>query len=350
MDFAGRIDRLKGVLKKRRLDALLITSDVNVSYLSGFRGHDAMIIITPRKCFFITDFRYVEEAEETIEGFRIEVVRGSNYHSIVKVAKAMRLERMGFESMNLAYGVVSQLRKMVKGIRLVPIRGAVEEFRAVKDSDEVSLIKNSIYAAKSIYKRISDLVRPKVREFEISAVIESDIAQLKAKPAFSPIVAVDANSSKPHAIPGDRKIRKNSVVMIDLGVRLKGYCSDLTRTILLGRIPPEVKRIYEIVKAAQDRAIAKISPGVRIRDIDLSARGYIQRKGYGAFFGHSLGHGVGMEVHESPSLTKHNPQLIKEGMVFTVEPAIYIPGRYGVRLEEMVLVKRHGCEVLTGGI
>ncbi len=350
MNFENRINRLREVLKRRNLDALLITNEANVSYLSGFRGADSMVFLTPREDFFITDFRYLKEAEESLKGFKIELAGESNYKAIEKLAQSQKLKNFGFESMNLPYGVTTQLKSLLKGSRLVPVKDAVEQLRATKDRHEIALIRKSISMTKSIYENISKHFKSRITEERISIRISKAIIERGASPAFSPIVAVDANSSRPHAIPEDGRIKRTCVLLVDFGVKLRGYCTDLTRTMLLGRIPAKVKEIYEIVKTAQEKAISRISSGVRISEVDLAARRYIQHKGYGRFFGHATGHGIGMEVHEYPPIAKNNHQRLREGMVFTVEPAIYIPGLCGVRVEDMVLVKAGGCEILTRGI
>jgi len=330
------------------LDAFLVTNQTNVSYLSGFRGHDAVALFAKGKRYLITDSRYIEEAQEDAKGFRIELVRESTYRTLGELVKAARLKRIGFESMNLPFGVVERLKEALPGrMALRPFRGVVEGFRSVKDRAEVELIKKSVRLAKSVLADIEKKVRPGVSEGYLAEFIRQGFIKKGAVPGFDPIVASGANSSKPHARPTTAKIRDNSFVMVDIGCRLNGYNSDITKTLRVGKPAPRFKKIYEIVSAAQKLAIEKIAPGKNASEIDFAARGYICREGFGRNFGHSLGHGVGMDVHEEPTISKMSRAVLKAGMVFTVEPAIYIPGFGGIRIEDMVLVTDKGVEVLT---
>ncbi len=325
----------------------MVTSEVNVSYLSGFTGHDALILLTPGEGFFITDSRYVEAAEESVKGLSLRVVKLSTYNTIKEIAAKKHLKRTGFESMNLPYEVATKLKRFMSGTSLVPVRDLVEALRSVKDPFELEMIKDSIRLTKKTFKKISRLVRPGATEKLIAKETELEFIGKGAKASFEPIVAAGENSSKPHAEPTDARIATNSFVMMDIGCNLNGYCSDMTRMFVVGDVWPRFKKIYDIVHAAHDMAIEMIKPGVRIAEIDRCARGYIEKKGFGKHFGHALGHGVGMEVHELPGISRVNEEPVTAGMVFTIEPAIYIPGFGGVRIEDMVLVKRNGCEVLT---
>ncbi len=342
-----RIALLSIEIEKRRLDALLVTSRANVTYLSGFLGDDACILATKKKKYFLTDSRYIEDARQSIKGFEIILVKKSTYEALTEVIKAESPAKLGFESMNLPYEVATRLKKHSGDARLVPVKGLVEGQRAVKDDFEIRLIKDSVRAAKYVLKCAMELVRPGVSEDHIARFIEIEFINSGARTAYDVIVASGANSSMPHARPGDARIKKNSFVMIDLGCVKNGYCSDMTRMAVVGKPSPRFKKIYDIVRKAHDMAIEMVEPGVMIADLDLKARGYIQKKGFGKCFGHSLGHGVGMEVHEEPSISKYREGLLKPGMVFTIEPAIYIPGFVGIRIEDMVLVTDKGCEVLT---
>jgi len=348
MDYARRIRLFREEVRKHRLDSFLVTNETNVSYLSGFWGSDAALLVTAGgKDFFLTDSRYIEEAAEVIKGFVLQVVEKSTYKTIQDLAKARRLKKTGFESMNLPYEVASKLKELLPDTRLVPIRGLVEGTRAVKEEAEIKLIKNSIRLTKEVLKAALGFVRCGVSEESLSKRIELEFVKKGAHPAFEPIVASGPDSSRPHAKAGGRKISKNSVVMIDIGCNLDGYNSDMTRMAFLGRVNDKFKKIYNIVRKARELALDMIRPGMRAAKVDTAARGYIEKEGFGAFFGHSLGHGVGMEVHEEPTISKNSEAVLRPGMVFTVEPAIYIPGFGGVRFEDMVLVTEKGCEVLT---
>ena len=348
MDYARRIRLFREEVRKHRLDSFLVTNETNVSYLSGFWGSDAALLVTAGgKDFFLTDSRYIEEAAEVIKGFVLQVVEKSTYKTIQDLAKARRLKKTGFESMNLPYEVASKLKELLPDTRLVPIRGLVEGTRAVKEEAEIKLIKNSIRLTKEVLKAALGFVRCGVSEESLSKRIELEFVKKGAHPAFEPIVASGPDSSRPHAKAGGRKISKNSVVMIDIGCNLDGYNSDMTRMAFLGRVNDKFKKIYNIVRKARELALDMIRPGMRAAKVDTAARGYIEKEGFGAFFGHSLGHGVGMDVHEEPVISKNSEEVLRTGMVFTVEPAIYIPKFGGVRIEDMILVTEKGYEVLT---
>lgn len=347
INYRGRIALLKREILARRLDSLLITNKVNVSYLSGFASDDSLLLITPGKDFFITDSRYIEEAEESVEGYDVRLVKRSTYDTLTAIARTFRLKRTGFESMDLPYAVAARLKKLMDGTRLVPIKGLVEDLRAVKDDSEVELIKNAIRLTKNTFDKIGKLIKPGVREEFIAKSFELEFIRNGAKSAFMPITAAGANSSKPHAAPTGARIGNNSFVMLDAGCSLNGYCSDITRMVTVGKLQKKFARIYNIVRAAQAMAIGAIKPGVNIAEVDLCARRYIQKNGFGKYFTHAAGHGVGMEVHELPNISRMNKDALKPGMVFTIEPAIYIPRFGGVRIEDMVLVTDKGREVLT---
>jgi len=347
MDHKRRLALLKKKVKAAGLDSFLVTDEINVSYLSGFAGSDSMMLVTPGRTFFITDSRYIQEAEESLRGVALELAAGSAYSKIRDLVKAERLKRMGFESMDLSHAVALKLKEMLPGVRLAPLKDTVEGLRAVKDAEEVRAIKRSIRLTKSVLYGTLRRLRPGVTEESLARAIEISFIEQGARPAFDPIVAAGANSSKPHASSGPSRIRKDSFVMIDIGCRLGGYCSDMTRTVITGAMKERFAKIYTVVRAAQQRAIDKVRDGARMSEVDFAARGYIHSMGFGRHFGHSVGHGVGMEIHEQPAVSRTSGGFLKKGMVMTVEPAIYLPGFGGVRIEDMVLVTDKGCEILT---
>ena len=345
--FNRRIALLKNELRKRKLDSFLIAKDVNVSYETAFPGHDAVVIVTSDRSYLIADSRYIEDARDSVKGFEIRLVKSSLYESIGDILRERKLARLGFESANLSYEVVTRLKEFTGKAVLVPVKGLIEELRAVKDPQEIELIRESIRLTKDVFDKILPFVEPGASEESLARKIEAAFLLRGAKAGFDPIVAVDENSSKPHAIPTNRKISKDSILMIDIGCTLNGYNSDMTRIIMMGKIKPRIKKIYNIVRTAQVMAIEAIKPGVKTARIDSIARQYIRSKGFGKYFGHALGHGVGMDVHEKPTISGISEGMLQPGMVFTVEPAIYIPKFGGVRIEDMVLVTDKGCEVLS---
>ena len=347
IDYNKRLASLEARMKKQGLDSFLVTSGTNVSYLSGFPGHDAIVLITRSKKFFLTDSRYIEEARNTLKGFDLVLLEGSAYSALSGIIKKNALKKIGFESMNMPYEVTVRLKGFIGSSKLILCKDVVEGLRSIKDAEEVNSIKRAVRLTKEVLKNTVSLVKPGRSEEFLSRKIEIEFIENGAKAGFDPIVASGANSSKPHAMPTGNRIRGNDLVMIDMGCSLDGYNSDITRMVFLGKIKEKVARIYNIVRTAQEKSIEKIAPGVKISDIDLAGRSYISGKGFGKYFGHSLGHGVGMEVHEQPTVSKSSEGVLAPGMVFTVEPAIYIPKLGGVRIEDMVLVTETGCEVLT---
>lgn len=346
-NYRKRIATVKEEIEKRSLDSFLVTDETNVSYLSGFSGRDSFFLITLKKEIFITDSRYIEEARDELRAFVIELVQLSNYETIRELIQKNNLKKIGFESMSLVYEVAKRLKGSIGSSKLIPIKGLIENFRAIKDDKEIRSIEHSIQLTQAVLKNILKLMRPGISEKFLTKRIETDFINAGAHPSYEPIVACGRNSSKPHARASDAKIKKNSFVMIDIGCNLNQYHSDCTRMVLLGKVKDKFKRIYNIVYEAQRKALEMIRPGVKISEVDLAARRHIDDNGFGKFFGHSLGHGVGMEVHEEPAISKLNHDILKPGMVFTVEPAIYIPAFGGARLEDMVLVTEDGHEVLT---
>lgn len=352
---------MKGVLKQ--LDGLLISKPANVSYLSGFKGGDSYILTTRNGNFFITDFRYLEQARAELKGLKriglfggrdrtlnIELVNAGTFESIAKLIKGQGLKRVGFEAKWMAYGELEQIRGHLKKSELIPVYDAVEELRIAKRAEEIKLLRKAINITISAFRHILKGVRPGVKEAEVAAQLEYYMRVGGASAAFPTIVASGKRSSLPHASASNKKLESGELVVIDAGGCFEGYNSDLTRTIYLGKISNAARKIYEVVLEAQGRAIAAIKPGVKASYLDKIARDYINKKGYGPCFGHNLGHGVGMEVHEEPTISRKNVQTLRPGMVFTVEPAIYIPGLGGVRIEDVVLVTEDGCEVLSQGL
>ena len=346
-DYKSRLKNLRGKLRSESLDSFLVTNETNVEYLSGFTGSDSIVLVTPDSQFFLTDSRYTEEAKDTVKGFTIVEVTSSVYDFIGNILRKNHIKKLGFESMNLPFGVLKRFEEYLSNIKFKPLANTVESLRAVKDKSEIGLIKNSIRVTEDVLKETVKTIRPGLSERCLSGLIEYEFIKRSARSSFQTIVACGCNTSKPHAHPTEAKIGKCGFVMIDIGCKLNSYCSDMTRMILMGKIKDKIKEIYFIVRTAQEKALEAIRPGRKISEVDCAGRSYIDKKGFGKFFGHSMGHGIGMDVHEEPSISKRNTGTLKPGMVFTVEPAIYIPKFGGVRIEDMVLVTNRGYELLT---
>jgi Xaa-Pro aminopeptidase len=346
MDVLGS---LKKRLRKDSLDGILISKPANVSYLTGFTGDDSSLLITQEKNIFITDFRYYLQAKAEVVGFRIEAPEKVGYFDFIAgLIEKNRLKRVGFEAKNISYGQVSQIRDRLRLAEFIPTYNLIEDFRVVKTRREIGLIKKAVAINLAAIKETTDIIKIGDTEKQIASLLEFKIKIKGADSvSFDTIVLSGKRSALPHGRPAQQRIAANQVLLIDSGACFCGYNSDLTRIVFLGKIRPILKKIYGIVKTAQKKAIDKIRPGVKASYIDSVARGYINKSGFGKYFGHSLGHGVGREVHEAPSLSSRSNDVLKPGMVFTVEPAIYLPDTGGVRIEDMVVITDKGVEILT---
>ena len=347
MDTRKRLAALRGVMADARVDAMLLSNVHNVRYVSGFTGDDSLALVTPERRYLVTDFRYVEQVEQECPGWTI-VERKKDLWTAVGRVLRRRARRLGFEAQHLSVGAHKRLRSALKGVRLSPLVGKVEQLRQVKEPDEVAAIESAIKAQERAFQWLKDWLRPGLTEERIARELEYRMGRYGSeRPAFETIVAAGARGSLPHARASERVVRKGDALLIDWGAKRFFYNSDLTRVLHLGKVSRRFERIYGIVKDAQAHALAAIRPGVKLGELDAVARDYISSKAFGARFGHSLGHGVGLEVHELPSVRKGNKERLSPGMVCTIEPGIYIPGWGGSRIEDMVLVTDTGVRVLS---
>ncbi len=346
------ISRRKNFFSKlaaHHLDGYLITSDINIRYLTGFPASESWLLVSPKKSYYMTDFRYVLEARQGLPGIAVHRYRSSLSKAFGSLARALRLERIGFDDRHLSFHAFKRLKnERPASIKLIAVNGLVEELREIKDAGEINLIRQALKLHLEAYRFLKGVIKPGVRESEVLLQLERFVRDRKVGFAFDPIIASGPNSCLPHAKITDRKIQPHEPVLVDIGIEVDGYKSDLTRIFFLGTIPHLVRKIYSAVALAQEKAITKIQPGVRVADIDAQARRYLNSQKLGQFFGHSLGHGVGLEIHEGPRLSSQSSSILKENMVVTVEPAVYLPQKFGIRIEDMVLVTAGGCEVLSG--
>lgn len=352
MNYKKRIEGLKKRLRQEGLDGLFTQKKENISYLCGFDSDSSgLIITTGGRDFIITDSRFEEEASTFSADFNVWPASPSRHATIKKIAEKHRLKKFGFESHNLSYSDFVNIKKLLKRSDLIPTGPLVEALRAVKDETELRLIKESISIVKKAYFHLKKEIGPRMSGQRLAAIIDNHMRLHGASgPAFQTIVAQNPYSSHPHCRATKKAFGNNSAVVVDMGAVYKGYNSDLTRAIFLGRITTKFRYIYNILKASQEKAIKIIRPGRCISDLDIIARQHIDSKGFGKHFLHSLGHGVGLEIHESPRVSVKNRGRLRPGMVFTVEPGIYIPGWGGLRVEDMVAVTEKGYEVLTNDI
>jgi Xaa-Pro aminopeptidase len=343
-------------LEKRKLDGFLVTNMTNVRYLSGFTGSSGCVLISMKKNIFITDFRYKEQAHKEIGGrgdrWDISIEKSDRLGIIKGLIKRLGIRTLGFEA-SVSYEFFEGLSRC--GPLLTPLRETVERQRMIKDSEEVGLIREAVRRAEDAFLEVKPYIRQGRKERNIAFMLEERLREKGCnRIPFDIIVASGPNSAMPHARATERKLSPGDFVVIDWGGEAEGYCSDMTRTFLVkgaasagnGDIARK-KEIYRQVFRANRKAISIIAPGIGSREVDRAARDLIREAGYAAFFGHGTGHGVGLEVHELPRVTRRKGEKVREGMVFTVEPGIYIEGVGGVRIEDMVLVRPEGPEVLT---
>ncbi|HET7121984.1 MAG TPA: aminopeptidase P family protein [Solirubrobacterales bacterium] len=340
----GRGDRLEALLAERGLDRMLVTDLVNVRYLTGFTGTNGACICGKGLRLFLTDFRYTERAATEVSGWETVTVANDWLGGIVE-----RLEgRVGFEDDHMAVRVLEKLKeKAGEGIELVAAGGQVEKLRRVKDAEELAAIAEASKLADDVWRWSLERGLTRRTEREVARAAEARIRELGAELAFPTIVAAGPNGALPHAEPGEREIGSGDLVVFDMGAKLDGYCSDGTRTYAVGEPGEPARTVYETVLAAQLAALDAVKAGVKGEDVDKVARDVIGAAGHGEHFGHGLGHGVGIDVHEAPRLSPRSEDLLAAGEVVTVEPGIYLAGKLGVRIEDLVVVTEDGIENLS---
>jgi Xaa-Pro aminopeptidase len=340
----GRGNRLEQLLEERELDRMLVTDLTNVRYLTGFTGTNGACLCGPGVRLFFTDFRYTERAAAEVEGWESITLENDWLGGI-----AERLEgRVGFEDDHMSVRVLAKLReKLADGIEPVAAGGAVESLRRVKDELELAAISAASELADAVWGWALEQGLAGRTERDVALGAEARIRELGGEPSFPAIVAAGPNGALPHAEPGEREIGRGELVVFDMGAKLDGYCSDGTRTYATGDPGAEARAVYETVLEAQSAALGAIGAGVEGGAVDRVARGVIEAAGHGERFGHGLGHGVGLEVHEGPRLSLRSDDVLAPGEVVTVEPGIYLPGRLGVRIEDLVVVTADGLDNLS---
>jgi Xaa-Pro aminopeptidase len=346
-----RIEKLVERLKSEGFDGILLIKDSNIRYMSGYTGADSYVIISETARAFITDSRYTEQAEAECTGF--EVIKWRHpaaglEETIQGVCSKHGIKKLAFERDKMTYDLFERLSNGMKSIELIPSSGLVEGIRYVKCQEEIENIRRAAEIADNAFDEVLKYIRVGVSEKDIERELQYLIKKKGADDiGFPIIVASGKRSSLPHAIPSDKRIESGDFITLDFGAMVNGYRSDMTRTIIVGEPTDKQKEIYDIVKAAQAAGEQAIKAGVQGSVPDDSARGYISQAGYGDNFGHGLGHGVGLDIHEEPFMSTRCEKILQIGNVITVEPGIYIPDWGGVRIEDTVLVKEDGIEILT---
>ena len=341
----GRGDRLEALLGERELDRMLVTDLINVRYLTGFTGTNGACVCGPGIRLFFTDFRYTERAATEVEGWEAVTVGGDWLGAI-----AGQLEgRVGFEDDQMAVRTHGKLvEKLSDGVETVGAGGSVEALRRVKDAEELAAIAAAAELADEVWEWSVEHGLAGRSERDVARAAEARIRELGADPSFPVIVAAGPNGALPHAEPGARQIGRGELVVFDMGAKLDGYCSDGTRTYATGDPGEEARDVYEVVREAQQAALEAIEAGVEGEAVDTVARKVIEAAGHGDRFGHGLGHGVGLEVHEGPRLSPRSDDVLAPNEVVTVEPGVYLPGKLGVRIEDLVVVTTDGLRNLSG--
>jgi Xaa-Pro aminopeptidase len=348
--YATRRAGLQKLVAKSGADALLVTHFTNVTYLTGFTGEDSYLLLAGKHAIVISDPRYTTQLEQECPGLELAIrpPGKSQLDATLAALGSARVKRLAIEADSMTVAFYSRLVEKAAKTQVAPSSGLVEQLRAVKDSEEIAEIERAARYAEKGFAILRATLRAERTEREVAHDLEHQMRLLGAKGCgFPPIVAVGDRAALPHARPTDRRIGDADFVLVDWGATAERYNSDLTRVLVTGKIAPKLERVYRVVLAAQQRAISAIRPGIAAKEVDAAARNFIADAGFGRNFGHGLGHGLGLDVHEAPRLAANSEQVLKAGMVVTVEPGIYLPGWGGVRIEDDVLVTKRGCEVLT---
>jgi Xaa-Pro aminopeptidase len=345
--YASRLKNVRGSLSRKEVDGLLVTEMNNVRYLTGFSGSSGFLFITGKENIFVTDFRYKEQSENEVKGWDTIIEIGNKIKIIRALTKKNGIRKLGFES-SVTYDFFSGLSGL--GLTLNASKGLIENLRVIKDRSEINSIKKAVEHAEAAFLDVKPYIKEGTREISIALRLSERLRKKGCRHIpFEIIVASGPNSAMPHARPSEKKLNKGDLVIIDWGGEADGYYSDMTRTLLIkgeGRIGKK-KVIYQTVMEANMKAISCVVPGMSSKKIDEAGRSVIRESGYGEFFGHGTGHGVGVQVHEAPRISWNTSGRVRENMLFTIEPGIYVPGLGGVRIEDMVLVRKNRAEVLT---
>ncbi|MCS1381472.1 MULTISPECIES: M24 family metallopeptidase [Lysinibacillus] len=342
-----KLQKLRKILQEQNIDGILITNEYNRRYMTGFTGTAGVAIVSQNDAVFITDFRYTEQATAQIKDYRIVQHEATLLEEIATQVKAMGIKLLGFEKDSVSYGTY-ELYKNVIQADLVPVSGLIEKIRLIKTPQEINIIKVACEIADHAFTHILDYIKPGKTELDVSNELEFFMRQQGAtQSSFDTIVASGLRSALPHGVATNKVIEKGDFVTLDFGALYNGYISDITRTVAVGEPSEKLVEMYNTVLASQLLALEKVGPGLTGIQADAIARDYLTEKGYGEAFGHSLGHGIGLEVHEGPGLSKRSNTVLEPGMAVTIEPGVYVPGVGGVRIEDDILITESGNELLT---
>ena len=347
-DYRARQKLAEETLDSHRAEGLLVTHLPNVRYLCGFTGSAGALLIARGKRFFLTDGRYREQAGSEVQNAKIVITRLALLDGVAEQVKKLRLRSLAIESDHMTVAARDRLARQVGGAKLRSVNGLVEKLRLIKDAAELQAIRNAVQLACGLFDDMVSGIRPGVAETDISAELEYSARRAGADGmSFETIVASGTRSALPHGRASSQPVSSSGFVVLDFGVILAGYCSDMTRTVHVGKPSSQAREMYESLREAQQAAREAVRPGVTAGEVDLAARSLLRKAGYGRFFTHSTGHGVGLEIHEAPRVARGQSDVLEPGMVITIEPGIYMPGQGGARIEDMVAVTDTGHELLT---
>lgn len=343
----SRVANLRKEMIEEDISSFLITSSYNLRYLTGFTGTTGVALITLEEAFFITDFRYTEQAETQCEGYKIVQNHGPIFDVVADLVEEKELINLAFEEATVSFKEYVQL-EMILEVDLIPVSGMIEELREIKDDSEIEIIQKACEIAGQAFSHILTYIKPGMTEIQVANELDFHMRSLGASSvSFETIVASGLRSAMPHGVASEKVIEQGDFITIDFGCYYQGYVSDMTRTISLGEPSEKLKEIYQIVKEAQQKVLDIAKPGMAGAELDAVARDFITSKGYGEAFGHSTGHGIGLEIHEGPNVSKMAEKVFVSGNVITNEPGIYLPGIGGVRIEDDMLVTDNGIKRLT---
>jgi len=343
----NRISKARGGLERTGADLLVVSNLSNIRYLSGFTGSEALLVLSPTEGWFLTDSRYTSQAGSEVTGARV-VEFSNRLETLTTILKESGAAKIAFEAGYTSVAVYQELVARLPGVEFVQADSELISIRTVKDAAELEILQKVAAIASRAFLQIVGEIKPGAVESEVAWALEVAMRQGGAEgKSFDFIVASGVRGALPHGKASDKVIAAGELVTVDYGAFLQGYCSDETVTVCLGEPESRQREVYETVRVAQELAIEAVRPGISFREVDAKARDYIASKGFGQYFGHGLGHGIGLDVHEHPTASPRGAGVVEEGMVFTVEPGIYIPGFGGVRIEDSVVVERDGCRRIT---
>lgn len=342
-----KLTKLRQKMQDEAIDGLLVTNPINRMYITGFTGTAGVALITKDAAVFITDFRYTEQAKEEAQQFTIIQHQKSLIEEIAKQIKQLHIEKLGFEQDDVNFATYKKYEEHFF-TQLVPVSNIIESLRLIKTEDELQILREAAQIADKAFEHILTFIKPGIKEVDVATELEFFMRKEGAtSSSFDIIVASGYRSALPHGVASEKEIASGELVTMDFGALYKGYCSDITRTVAVGDISEELNKIYHIVLEAEKLGVKNIKAGMTGKEADQFTRDYITEQGYGEYFGHSTGHGIGLEVHENPRLASTSDDILKENMVVTVEPGIYVPNVGGCRIEDDIILTETGNEVIT---